>query len=127
MSMTRISDHRAAAGADTARAVAAIPASEQRVTGGLVAQALAHRYEALPADVIELARLCILDYVAVGLASRWRASRATFGRTRCRRVRRRGRPDGGTKVDVWNHAPAAERRKGRAKRSFCCAPCRAGL
>src|SRR5437868_11794016 len=68
MSMTRISDHRAAAGADTARAVAAIPASEQRVTGGLVAQALSHRYEALPADVIELARLCILDYVAVGLA-----------------------------------------------------------
>ncbi len=67
MSMTRVSDHRASAGADTARAAAAIP-SEQRVTGGLVAQTLAHRYEALPADVVELARLCILDYVAVGLA-----------------------------------------------------------
>jgi len=68
MSMTRFSDHRASAAADTARAAAAIPASEQRVTEGLVAQTLTHRYEALPADVVELARLCILDYVAVGLA-----------------------------------------------------------
>jgi 2-methylcitrate dehydratase PrpD len=66
--MTSISNDRASEGAATSRVAVHGTASNQDVTTQLVAQTLAHKYVALPADVIELARLCILDYTAVGLA-----------------------------------------------------------
>ena len=47
------------------------PATDSAVpaTATLVQQALAYRFDALPADVVELARQCLIDFFAVSLGA----------------------------------------------------------